>query len=162
MEEKRFLFLDLDACTGCRSCMAACSLLKEQASGLGKSRLWVPKMDGICLAVPVVCEQCANAPCENVCPTRAITRDTKTGALLVDAQKCIGCKECVWACPFGAITVRKGLAIKCDLCDGDPECAKVCIPKAIQFVSLDDGGFKKKWSSLEKRVKALATIVGGR
>lgn len=64
--------------------------------------------------------------------------------------------------PFGAITVRRGIAIKCDLCGGDPECAKVCIPKAIQYVSLEAEEFDKKWHSLEKRVKALATIVGGK
>jgi Fe-S-cluster-containing hydrogenase component 2 len=85
----------------------------------------------------------------------------KTVALIVDSKKCIGCKECVWACPFGAITVRNGVAIKCDLCGGDPECAKVCVPNAIKFTVIEEQGFEKKWNSLEKRVKALATIMGG-
>jgi len=56
----------------------------------------------------------------------------------------------------------RGVAIKCDLCNGDPECVKVCIPKAIQYISLKEEGFDKKWRSLEKRIKALATIVGGK
>ena len=157
----RILFLDLDACTGCRACMVACSSIKEKAFDLKRSRLWIPKMEVICLAAPVICEQCANAPCANVCPTRAISRNPETGAYVVDPNTCIGCKECVWACPFGAITVRKGVAIKCDLCEGDPECAKTCMPGAIKFVDLATEGFEKKWRSLEKRVKALATIVGG-
>lgn len=160
--EKPVLFLDLDACTGCRACMVACTTRKEQKPSLKHARLWIPKMENICLSVPVICEQCQNAPCENVCPTRAISRDSKTNALLVDAEKCIGCKECVWACPFGAITVRKGIALKCDLCNGDPECVKVCTPKAIQFVRLEEQRFERKWGSLEKRTKALATIIGGR
>lgn len=160
--EKPILFLDLDACTGCKACVVACSLRKERKLDMKRGLLWVPKKESICLAVPVICEQCKNAPCQNVCPTRAISRDPKTNALLVDSKKCIGCKECAWACPFGAITVRQGMAIKCDLCDGDPECAKVCIPKAIQYVILEEKDFDKKWHSLEKRVKALATIVGGK
>lgn len=159
--EKPVLFLDLDACTGCRACMVACSMMKEHVSSLRHARLWIPKMESTCLAVPIVCEQCETAPCKNVCPTRAISRDVKTGALIVDSKKCIGCKECVWACPFGAITVRKGLAVKCDLCGGEPECAKVCIPEAIKYVKLEIADYEKKWRSLEKRVKALATIVGG-
>lgn len=159
--ESKVLFLDLDACTGCRSCMVACSTIKEKISGLRRSRLWIPTVEEIGLAVPVICEQCTNAPCANVCPTRAISRDPQTGAYTVDENKCIGCKECVWACPFGAITVRKGLAIKCDLCEGDPECAKTCTPGAIKFADLEAEGFEKKWKSLEKRIRALATIVGG-
>ncbi|MDH5703068.1 MAG: 4Fe-4S binding protein, partial [Aigarchaeota archaeon] len=72
---------------------------------------------------------------------------------------CIGCKECVWACPFGAMSVKKGVAVKCDLCDGEPECAKVCVPGAIRYVDLDRTAMEKKWKSLEKRVKALSAIL---
>jgi Fe-S-cluster-containing hydrogenase component 2 len=116
-------------------------------------------MENICLSAPIICEQCDPAPCKNVCPTKAIARDAKTCALLVDPDKCIDCKECIWACPFGAITIRKGIAVKCDLCDGQPECAKVCIPGAIRYADLGYSAMVKKWSSLERRVKALAAII---
>lgn len=157
--EKPILLLDLDLCTGCRACMVACSLAKEKTSSLSLSRLRVLKNEPVCLAVPVICEQCAKAPCENACPVGAITRNPDTQALTVDREKCIGCKECVWACPFGAITVREGLAVKCDLCDGDPECSKVCTPGAIKFERLKPFDLERRMRSLERRVKALTTIL---
>ncbi len=155
----RVLFLDLDACTGCRACMVACSLAKEKLFNLNDSRIWVPKMESICLNVPIICEQCADAPCKNVCPTQAIARGAETGALLVDSDKCIGCKECIWACPFGAMSLKRGIAVKCDLCDGQPECARVCIPGAIKYADLDRSNIEKKWRSLERRAKALTAIL---
>lgn len=155
----RVLFLDLDACTGCRACMVACSLVKEKVFSLSDARIWIPKMESICLSVPIICEQCDPAPCKTVCPTKAIIKDVKTSALVVDTDKCIGCKECVWACPFGAISVRRGVAVKCDLCDGQPECAKVCVPGAIRYVDLDRSTIEKRWKSLERRVKALTAIL---
>lgn len=155
----RVLFLDLDACTGCRACMVACSLVKEKKFDLNDARVWVPKMESICLNVPIICEQCDPAPCQNVCPTKAIVRDTETGALHVDREKCIGCKECIWACPFGAMSLRRGVAVKCDLCDGQPECAKVCKPGAIKYADIDRSTIEKKWKSLERRVKALSAII---
>jgi len=117
-------------------------------------------MESTCLSVPMICEQCDPAPCETVCPTKAITRNAKTDALNVDPDKCTGCKECIGACPFGAVSVRKGVALKCDLCDGEPECAKVCVPGAIRYVGLDRTAMEKKRKSLEKRVKALSAVLG--
>lgn len=153
---QKVLLLDLDACSGCRSCMVACSTIKENVSGLRQSRLWVPKIEAIGLAVPLACEQCASVPCAKVCPTKAISRNRETGAYVVDPDKCTACGKCVMACPFGAITVRKELAVKCDLCEGDPECAKTCTPGALRFIDLETESLEKKKESLEKRVEALA------
>lgn len=157
--EKPTLLLDLDLCTGCRACIVACSLAKEKTSSLNLSRLWIPKTESVCLAVPVICEQCAKAPCEEACSVGAITRNPNTGALTVNQDECIGCKKCVWACPFRAITVREGLAVKCDLCDGDPECSKVCTPGAIRFERLKPFDLERRMKSLEKRIRALTTIL---
>jgi len=61
--------------------------------------------------------------------------DELTGAVVIDEQKCIGCKACVTACPFGAILLTpEGTLIKCDLCKGDPKCVKYCYFGAIKFV----------------------------
>jgi Fe-S-cluster-containing hydrogenase component 2 len=157
---KKILIIDPDFCTGCMSCVIACSLIKEGVVNPEKARLSVLKMESLSLASPLICEQCENAPCENICPTRAITRDSKTGSYIVNPERCIGCKECVWICPFGAITFRGKMAIKCDLCRGDPECSKVCAPGAIRYAVLDTVVLKKKWALLKKRVSVLATIIG--
>jgi carbon-monoxide dehydrogenase iron sulfur subunit len=69
------------------------------------------------------------------CPKDAIHRDPESGYVLVDDNVCVGCKMCVSACPTGAMGFDSdlGLAYKCDLCGGDPECARVCEPKAIEY-----------------------------
>lgn len=69
-----------------------------------------------------------------VCPTSAIYR-VEDGTVSVDAKKCIGCKLCISACPLGNITfspVEKKV-VKCDLCGGEPKCAKLCPSGAIEF-----------------------------
>jgi Fe-S-cluster-containing dehydrogenase component len=82
---------------------------------------------------PVYCHHCANAPCQASCPVDAITRNEQ-GIVLIDKELCIGCKECLEACPFGAMQYddEQDLAMKCDLCfdrlqaDEAPACSSVC------------------------------------
>ncbi len=83
--------------------------------------------------MPWSCFQCPDAPCQAACPTEAIVRNEKTGALTVDADLCIACGACVADCPHGNMLLIGGdaAAVKCDLCDGAPECVAVCPQKAI-------------------------------
>jgi Fe-S-cluster-containing hydrogenase component 2 len=115
-----------EKCTGCQICEIFCSFRKEQAIWPAKSRISVLKWEEKATYVPFTCQQCEEAPCKAVCPTRAIYRHPETGALLVDEQRCLGCRMCVMACPFGAMAFDsdRGRPAKCDLCDGDPECAR--------------------------------------
>lgn len=92
---------------------------------------------------------------------KAISRHPRTGSVVVDPDKCIACKECVWACPFGAINLVDGVAVKCDLCDGDPACAKVCMPGAIKYLEVEGPHMQKKLKSLERRVEALSPLFAG-
>jgi Fe-S-cluster-containing hydrogenase components 1 len=90
--------------------------------------------------------QCDNAACATVCPVGAITRDDRTGALIVNHVRCIKCTMCVNACPFGCSDYDSisGSIIKCDLCGGDPECAKNCPSGAISFQDINTANISKK------------------
>jgi Fe-S-cluster-containing hydrogenase component 2 len=92
--------------------------------------------------IPTACTQCDQAWCVKICPTGAIVRDQATLAYTVTKEKCVGCKMCVLACPFGSIMLfpETGKAEKCDHClsvDGQPECVKFCTPKALEYLAED-------------------------
>jgi Fe-S-cluster-containing hydrogenase component 2 len=76
-----------------------------------------------------------------VCPVSAITRDKDTNAVIINEEKCIGCRECITACPFHIILVdpKTKKVVKCDLCKGAPRCAKVCPKAAIIYARRDIG-----------------------
>jgi formate dehydrogenase iron-sulfur subunit len=93
-----------------------------------------------------VCKHCANAPCQEACPTGAIIR-TEFDTVYVQQDICNGCGYCVVACPFGVITRDDHgdyLAHKCTLCydrlkDGmEPACAKACPTDSIQFGEVEE------------------------
>ncbi|MEM2455393.1 MAG: 4Fe-4S dicluster domain-containing protein [Candidatus Bathyarchaeia archaeon] len=139
------IIVDPSKCSGCRVCEAICSLINEGIFNPTKSRIKVIRMikgspAGLLYSVPVVCQQCEEAYCQKVCPVRAIYRNNK-GALVVDEQKCIGCRLCEAACPIGAISVdiEKHVALKCNLCEriGEPQCVKYCFDEAIKLVPAD-------------------------
>jgi Fe-S-cluster-containing hydrogenase component 2 len=85
----------------------------------------------------VLCLQCDDAACIKVCPTKALAHNPKTGAVEVDMEKCIKCRMCAIACPFGNITIEPETlnVLKCDLCQGDPACAKFCPTKALEYAT---------------------------
>jgi len=138
------LVINVDRCTGCRMCEMACSLEKEGECNTRYSRIKVIKMDEG-LDIPLVCLQCEDPVCENVCPVKAITRDSN-GALVINYDLCIGCKLCLALCPLGATSIDPWLKriIKCDLCNGDPTCVKFCQPKAIEYVRKDRADTTKR------------------
>jgi Fe-S-cluster-containing hydrogenase component 2 len=129
-------------------CEMACSLEKEGECNRTYSRIKVAKFNEG-LDVPTVCLQCEEPICEDKCPVKAIARDAN-GALVIDHEKCIGCKTCIAMCPFGAVwfNPRAKKVIKCDLCNGDPACVKFCQPKAIELVSKD------RAEAIEKKIRA--------
>ena len=85
--------------------------------------------------IPLTCLQCGDAACMKACEVGAISRDETSDALLVDLDRCIGCRTCMFACPFGHMSFDEsaGKAFKCDLCGGQPACAMFCPEKAITF-----------------------------
>lgn len=153
-----------DKCRACRKCEVACIAAHHGMSfkeALKKrnelvSRVHVIKQGS--LKVPVSCHQCANAPCVRVCPTGALRSDD--GLVHMQVQHCIGCKMCILACPYGAISLEtmglpeegetmaqrtlRTVAVRCDLCvewrkrEGKsmPACVEACPAKARSLVEL--------------------------
>ena len=124
-----------EICSGCRACEVACVAFHEGKFGTATTRIHVTKIEPLGVDRPNVCRQCRHAPCIEACPTGALFREAKTGAILVRSDDCIGCSACVDACPFGVVSLHPetGIALICDLCGGDPECVKRCAPGAIVF-----------------------------
>lgn len=133
---RKFVYGFFDLCSGCRICELACSSTKFGAYAPRKAHIVISIESKGLRAQPIVCTQCENAPCMHACPTNAIKRDEKTGAVVISEEKCTGCRMCVPACPIKAIhfdNVTKK-ATKCDLCNGDPACVKYCPTKALALI----------------------------
>jgi len=145
---KKILLVKVEKCMGCKSCELACAVahssMKDLNSLVGSTerpgyRIHVEAYENI--AVPVHCNHCDDAPCMMACPTGAIYREGENEPVLFDAVRCIGCKMCVQACPFGMITMRldgKGV-LKCDLCierlakGQEPACVVACPTNSLVF-----------------------------
>ncbi|MGR5239985.1 4Fe-4S dicluster domain-containing protein [Photobacterium damselae] len=158
----RFVFADPNLCIGCRTCEVACVISHQADStvaGLNavdfSPRLTLVKNAHV--TTPVMCRQCDDAPCAQVCPNNAIVLED--GFVKVIQSRCIGCKTCVIACPYGAMNVvtkmveeTKGSALfkrqvpqsqalKCDLCnhrEEGPACVQVCPTGAIRIIESEN------------------------
>ncbi len=153
------LFVEFEKCTGCRTCEVACSLKNEGVCNPALSRITIIEWRELGIDVPMVCQQCDLPLCKYVCPIEAIDRNEETGAMLVDDNLCVGCRSCVAACPFGAITAHPatGKMISCNLCDGDPTCVKFCETGALRFETPDMHTYRKKKESASR----VAKMPGG-
>jgi Fe-S-cluster-containing hydrogenase component 2 len=151
----KMLVIDVDKCTGCKMCELMCSFTHNGEFNPNKARIHVTPFEEQMVWVPVVCHQCEDPWCAKICPAGAITvekdENNKTTLVKVNEEKCVGCKMCMLACPFGNIVVSdRGCAEKCDLCGGDPECAKFCLIGAIKFVDPEEGIRDRKKGVAEK------------
>lgn len=127
MAERIWIFRNILRCSGCRLCEIACALHHEGRIWPEASRIRVFELvPGI--NVPHLCAQCDDYPCAKICPTGALYTDGVTGAVLVDATKCVKCGKCISACPgkVPRILPQKSHVIICDLCGGSPACVAAC------------------------------------
>ncbi len=145
------LVIDLDRCSGCDTCVAACKYENNVPLGeywnrvnvVGPTGTW-PRIEQYWL--PTQCQQCENAPCITACPTGASYRDEENGLVLIDHETCIGCQTCIEACPYGARSYNEELNVvdKCTCCvqrlqEGEkPACVHNCCCGARYFGDLDD------------------------
>jgi electron transport protein HydN len=154
-EQSSFVIADAAQCSGCRACELACFAGHQTAKAKTAGAVTGPVIPRLYLVrggggacMPVQCHHCEDAPCMQSCLTGAIER--KDGAVIIDERRCIGCRNCALACPFGAIEVfplssirqenkdtPPRLVYKCDLCAGEkePACAAACPNNALRLVN---------------------------
>ena len=151
-------FIDMQICTGCKTCMVACKDKNDLDPGLRWRRVyefsggdWVAGDDGtftqdvFAYYVSVSCNHCRDPICVEVCPSRAMHKN-ESGIVLIDSKKCVGCRYCEWACPYSApqFDFSNGIMTKCDFCqtqiqeDKDPCCVEACPTHALSFGDYDD------------------------
>jgi carbon-monoxide dehydrogenase iron sulfur subunit len=131
------LMIHPDKCTGCHNCELACSLEHEGDCRPKASRIHVYTWEREGFSVPMMCQQCNDAPCITTCLPKALRRNAATGQVDLVAAKCIGCKMCVQACPFGNASwdFLTSAILKCDTCSGDPACVRICPSGALAWVA---------------------------
>ncbi len=143
------LHFDPETCTGCRLCEVYCVLTHEDKVNptLSRIKVWKDEVEGIFL--PIACTLCDQKACVQVCPEPGAISVTPSGSVIIEETLCTGCSKCVSACEILAITFHvmpgrgkhgKAVVVKCDMCDGDPWCVRVCEPGSLVLMDDETGG----------------------
>jgi|SRR5579872_704258 len=141
--------IDLRKCIGCHACTIACKA--EHDIPVGVNRCWVKTVEqGLFpetrrFFFPVLCNQCTDAPCVRICPTRALFK-RRDGIVDLNPASCIGCRACMEACPYDQLFIDPNThtAEKCNFCANRvenrllPACVIVCPTECRIFGDLDD------------------------
>jgi carbon-monoxide dehydrogenase iron sulfur subunit len=135
----KILKIDYSKCHGCGICETVCKLNNSLNYNGSKAKIKSISIELEGWGLPKICMQCNDPACMAVCPNKAIYRDEALNRVMVDHDRCIGCRLCVMTCPFGApqFDNDSGRIVKCDLCDGDPVCVRYCMYDALQYVEAD-------------------------
>ena len=132
-----FITMDVKKCVVCHNCEYACAFRQSGDFDRAHSNIRVEYYDDVNICLPMTCLQCDDTWCLEVCPAAAIYRNEVTGAVEINGDRCVGCKMCSLACPFGNIhfDYKRLISRKCDLCQGEPNCVKFCISGALQYIT---------------------------
>src|SRR5688500_16389071 len=143
--------VDLDSCTGCKSCVTACHSL----NGLDDTETWrdvgmlvsPSRARPFTQTVTTACHHCEDPSCLNGCPVPAYEKDPVTGIVRHLDDQCIGCSYCMLMCPYDVpkFSERLGIVRKCDMCHSRlaageaPACAQACPTHAIRIATVKTG-----------------------
>jgi len=141
--ERMRIRVNRHVCSGCLSCMTVCSMVNESYASLSGSRVQVALSPFGGSQEITLCRQCAKPSCAEACPEGAISRHPGD-YMIVDYERCSGCRACIEACPFHAMFWNpiSGKVIKCELCHGDPQCVEACPTGALSIRISDPGAGK--------------------
>ena len=166
MAKQFAFFFDGSACVGCKTCQIACKDKNSLPAGIRWRRVleyaggsWVQKDDQYIpnnvfgYHTSIACNHCERPTCVEVCPTTAISKRAD-GIVTINADLCIGCRYCEWACPYGAPQFNEiiGRMTKCNFCEDlisqgqNPACVDACPLRALDFGELAD--LRAKYGSL--------------
>ena len=161
----REFFIDPSRCIGCQSCVQACS---ECDSHKGQSMIHLEFVERSQSpqTSPTVCMHCEDPACARVCPADAIKVTAEGVVQSALAERCIGCSNCVLACPFGVpkYVVAADQMMKCDMCydrtsvGKKPMCATVCPSGALYFGSREETLRKRREKPVNSFVFGQRTV----
>lgn len=172
----QFVQADPGLCIGCQTCMAACMNKHSVDGDYPKARLNV--VTTLTVSAPIACHHCADAACVRACPEGALYYEGDVVA--ISQGRCIGCRNCVQACPFGAVEVvpevkidtvgginvlgsKRSFLVKCDLCtdrEGGPACVAACPTTALKLVDKEtlETSKTQKYTQEAERLKNCSSL----
>jgi len=150
-------YIDTASCTGCKACQIACKDKNNLPVGVLWRRVvesqggdWLPRnaawlTTAFAYFISVACNHCLVPICAEVCPNHAITQKDD-GIVLIDSERCMGCKYCAMACPYKApqFNSTQGVMTKCDFCvdflraGKSPACVSACQMRVLHFGDIDE------------------------
>ncbi len=155
MNQLAFYF-DASGCSGCKTCQVACKdkynsplavrwrRVYEVCGGdwVKSGNAWIPNI--YAYNISMACNHCEDPICKDSCPNRAIIKN-ESGVVLINYDRCMGCRYCEWTCPYGALQFDPGKKVmtKCTFCadyldEGKPPaCVSACPMRVLDFGELD-------------------------
>ena len=131
---------DAEFCSTCGACELYCSLKHEGGASRSTARLNIVSDRFTGDTTIETCRQCETPACLYACMVPgAMSIDPKTGARLINKERCVACGNCARACPYNAregvikLDRARNIYVKCDLCDGDPQCIRACRYLALTY-----------------------------